>query len=156
MGVAAGDEESALSFDHDDQRIVRQVDLHEPVSAGEHRGGDVQFEHRRFDLVGQFDTELFFLLCDDLAQAEQQRRIVDRRALDQQRKDRDEEDDIEDQVRMVDARQQRIGGENDRHGSAQPDPRNVDFGLAAHLAERQQAEPDAEGACQQDHRTAYE
>lgn len=100
MGVAAGDEEPALSFDHDDQRIVRQVDLHEPISAGEHRGGDVQFEHRRFDLVGQSIPNSFFFFCDDLAQAEQQRRIVDRRALDQQRKDRDEEDDIEDQVRM--------------------------------------------------------
>ena len=74
-----------------------------------------------------------------------------RSALHQQRNDRPQENHVEQQPGILHMRHQRIDGEEDRHGAAQPDPRHVKPRLGRKLAEREQAGEDRQRTRHKDH-----
>ena len=120
------------------------------MSRLQHRFGDGQLGRRIVEhAVHHFVVENAFPF--GIGQPQPFGHQTDRRTLHDQRQQRHEKDDIEQQARILHAGHDGIGGENDRHGAAQPHPRNVEAGAGGEFAERQQREEDRGGTCDEDH-----
>ncbi len=97
------------------------------------------------------DAERRFALL--VGQPQQVSHSAHRRALNEERKHGNQKDNVEQQhgIVVLHAAQQRIGGEDDRHGTAQTDPRDVEAGFGREAPEGQQAEKDRNGTGHEHH-----
>lgn len=137
LAASVRNKEGVVALDGHDQFVVRQRQVHQPVAFDQHVGGHVDFGQGGFDLRRQFfEVEFPAFGSRVVRQFQFFSHEVHRRALYDQRDDRDEEYDVEDQRCVFDTRRERISGENDRYGAAQTDPRHVGFGAGTHFAER--------------------
>ena len=108
------------------------------MSVLEHPLVHLDLGEHRMDVVLHVDVERRLALLE--GQAEQVGHAAHGRSLDQQRDDGSDEDHIKEQLGMLDARHERVGGKDNRHGAAQPHPRDVEPGLGGEATEGGHAE----------------
>ncbi len=145
-----------VALDHDDQRVVRQGEVHEVVALGEQFLGDLDFRYGGFDFFRQFHAEVVVFHRFFFRHVQQVRHFAHRGALGEERNDGDEEYDVEDEVGVMDLRDEGVGGEDDGHGAPQAHPGNIQFRLAAHFPEGGEADEYAGGASEEHHEYADE
>ena len=153
LGLALRHEILPVAADHHDQRILGQHDVLERMPALEHALVDLDLGQHRLHVLVHIDVEGRFALL--VGQSQQVGHAADGRALHQQRDDRREEDHVEQQVGVLDIVHHRIDGEEDRHGAAEPHPRNVEPRPGRELPERQQAGEDRQRPRDEDEEEAH-
>ena len=107
--------------------------------------------HAGARMLGDLDAEEAYLLLDLLIELEPARHQRQRRPLDQQREQGDEEDDIEERLRPLDLAHQWIGGEDDGHGAAQAYPGEEVAPVHRDVGEEEQAEVHGQRTREEDH-----
>ena len=125
-------------------------------AVGEEGVGDFNLGHGGFDAFRELHAEVVAAAFLLFSQAEEARHGTDGGALGEEGDEGDEEYDVEDDVGAFYFSDEGVGGEDDGHCAAEPDPGDVEFGAAGHAAEGCKAEEYAKGACEEHHEEADE